>query len=57
MNELTTLDITMIPDLKLAMTPENIKPLLENARIVTTRLKSCISEVKDLVSRIETPVQ
>jgi hypothetical protein len=39
-----------IPDLKLAMTPENIKPLLENARVVASQLTECISETKDLLA-------
>lgn len=42
-----------VPDLKLAMTPENIKPLLENARVVTARLHDCLAEVKGLLIRTE----
>jgi len=40
-------------DLKppLAMTPENIKPLLENAKEVQARLGDCIAELRVLVSR------
>jgi len=32
-------------DWKLAMTPENIKPLLENARAVRARLWDCVEEL------------
>ncbi|CAK5266584.1 unnamed protein product [Mycena citricolor] len=38
---------------KLAMTPENIKPLLENAREVHARLMECIEEVRALVDGLE----
>ena len=41
------------PQVKLAMTPENIKPLLENARVVTSRLHDCLAEVKGLLLRTE----
>ncbi|KAL5512307.1 hypothetical protein ACEPAG_3299 [Sanghuangporus baumii] len=41
------------PQLKLAMSPENIKPLLENARVVTSRLHDCLAEVKGLLLRME----
>ncbi|KAF7317486.1 hypothetical protein MKEN_00835000 [Mycena kentingensis (nom. inval.)] len=34
----------------LAMTPENIKPLLENAREVHMRLTDCISEIRALLA-------
>ncbi|KAF9076314.1 hypothetical protein BDP27DRAFT_1398518 [Rhodocollybia butyracea] len=34
---------------KLAMTPENIKPLLENAKEVHTRLTDCIREIRALM--------
>ena len=37
------------PDPKLALTPENIKPLLEYAKEVGTRLSECISEVQILL--------
>ena len=37
------------PDLKLAMAPENIKPLLENAREVYARLVECIAEIRSLL--------
>lgn len=35
---------------KLSMTPDNIKPLLENAKTVTSRLEECIREVNELLS-------
>lgn len=35
---------------KLAMTPENIKPLLENAKEVHARCEECIGEIKDLLA-------
>ncbi|KAJ7060352.1 hypothetical protein C8F01DRAFT_1142372 [Mycena amicta] len=39
-----------VPDpAKLAMTPENIKPLLENAREVHARLTECILEIRGLL--------
>ncbi|KAJ7038782.1 hypothetical protein C8F04DRAFT_1088478 [Mycena alexandri] len=38
-----------LPDPKLAMTPENIKPLLENAREVHARLSDCIAEIRSLL--------
>ncbi|KAF7364134.1 hypothetical protein MSAN_01072600 [Mycena sanguinolenta] len=38
------------PDPKLAMTPENIKPLLENAREVHARLSDCIAEIRSLLA-------
>ncbi|TRM67001.1 hypothetical protein BD626DRAFT_484447 [Schizophyllum amplum] len=34
---------------RLAMTPENIKPLLENAREIKLRLADCIEEVRELL--------
>jgi len=34
---------------KLAMTPENIKPLLENAKEVHARLRDCIMEIRRLL--------
>ncbi|KAF8334358.1 hypothetical protein F5887DRAFT_991430 [Amanita rubescens] len=37
------------PDLKLAMAPENIKPLLENAKEVHARLVECIAEIRALL--------
>lgn len=39
-----------LPDPKLAMTPENIKPLLENTREVHARLTECIGEIRLLLS-------
>ncbi|KAF7341155.1 hypothetical protein MVEN_01850300 [Mycena venus] len=39
-----------LPDPKLAMTPENIKPLLENAREVHARLNDCIAEIRSLLA-------
>ncbi|KAJ6568111.1 hypothetical protein B0H10DRAFT_2109893 [Mycena sp. CBHHK59/15] len=39
-----------LPDPKLAMTPENIKPLLENAREVHARLSDCIAEIRELLA-------
>ncbi|KAJ7726174.1 hypothetical protein DFH07DRAFT_1001916 [Mycena maculata] len=39
-----------LPDPKLAMTPENIKPLLENAREVHARLSDCITEIRALLA-------
>ncbi|KAI5119246.1 hypothetical protein M0805_008797 [Coniferiporia weirii] len=54
---LPVFDIAPVPapgsDLKLAMTPENIRPLLENARVVTARLYDCLMEVRTLLSRAE----
>ncbi|RPD53839.1 hypothetical protein L226DRAFT_540322 [Lentinus tigrinus ALCF2SS1-7] len=38
-----------LPDLKLAMAPENIKPLLENAREVHARCTDCIAELEALL--------
>ncbi|KAF4580023.1 hypothetical protein EYR36_001843 [Pleurotus pulmonarius] len=39
-----------LPDFKLAMTPENIKPLLENSKEVYARLTDCISDIKELLA-------
>ncbi|KAI8970765.1 hypothetical protein BD414DRAFT_470397 [Trametes punicea] len=39
-----------LPDVKLAMSPENIKPLLENAREVHARCSECIAELEALLS-------
>ena len=36
-------------DSKLAMAPENIKPLLENAREVHARCTDCIAELEALL--------
>ncbi|KAG6909511.1 hypothetical protein DXG01_017068 [Tephrocybe rancida] len=38
-----------LPDPTLAMTPENIRPLLENAKDVQTKLVECIAEVRALL--------
>lgn len=38
-----------LPDAKLAMTPENIKPLLDNSKEVQARLTECIEEIRALV--------
>jgi len=38
-------------DWKLAMTPENIKPLLENAREVHARLCEDLGRLKEMVDR------
>ena len=35
---------------RLAMTPENIKPLLENSREIKLRLADCIEEVRELLA-------
>jgi serine/arginine repetitive matrix protein 2 len=43
-------DPRSLPDPKLAMTPENIKPLLENSREVQARLVKCIGEVRTLLA-------
>lgn len=43
------------PDIKLSMTPENIKPLLENAREVHTRLNECIKEMRALLDTYAPP--
>lgn len=37
--------------LALAMTPENIKPLLENAKEVQSKLSDCIAEIRALVDQ------
>ncbi|KAK7058973.1 hypothetical protein VNI00_001597 [Paramarasmius palmivorus] len=39
----------ILPDAKLAMTPENIKPLLENSKEVHARLVECIAEIRQLL--------
>ncbi|KAJ3505067.1 hypothetical protein NLJ89_g7607 [Agrocybe chaxingu] len=38
-----------LPDPKLAMTPENIRPLLENAREVQAKILECLAELRGLV--------
>ena len=42
-------DPYLLSDLKLAMTPENIKPLLENAKEVHLRLNECIRDIRTLL--------
>ncbi|KAF8731059.1 hypothetical protein AX14_005263 [Amanita brunnescens Koide BX004] len=37
------------PELKLAMAPENIKPLVENAKEVHARLVECVAEIRALL--------
>ena len=37
-----------LSDFKLALTPENIRPLLEYAREVSTRLGECVGELREL---------
>jgi hypothetical protein len=39
----------VFPESRLAMTPENIKPLLENAKEVHARLGDCIMEIRRLL--------
>jgi serine/arginine repetitive matrix protein 2 len=41
---------------KLAMTPENIKPLLQNAKEVYARLQDCVEETKALLANVSTSV-
>ncbi|KAF9029104.1 hypothetical protein BDZ89DRAFT_1065627 [Hymenopellis radicata] len=41
--------VRSMPEPRLAMTPENIKPLLENAREVKRRLGDCIEEMRALL--------
>jgi hypothetical protein len=40
----------LLPDAKLAMTPANIRPLLENAKEVLARLQSCNAEIQLLLA-------
>lgn len=42
-------DLHALPDIKLSMTPENIKPLLENAKEVHVRCHECIRELHALL--------
>ena len=46
------------PDIKLIFTPENIRPLLENAREVQMRLNDCLEEMRGLLrsDEVVTPV-
>jgi serine/arginine repetitive matrix protein 2 len=40
------------PDVQLAMTPENIKPLFENSKEVHARLVDCINEIRGLLAEL-----
>ena len=42
-----------LPDPKLAMTPENIKPLLDSAREVLLRCTECVAEARTLLALLE----
>ncbi|KAF9221162.1 hypothetical protein BS17DRAFT_786002 [Gyrodon lividus] len=44
-----------LPDIKLSMTPENIKPLLENAREVHSRCNECLRELRALLDVVPVP--
>ncbi|EJD40855.1 hypothetical protein AURDEDRAFT_186821 [Auricularia subglabra TFB-10046 SS5] len=46
-----------LPDLKVALTPENLRPLLEYAREVTTRLSDCVVELRTVLGprNVSTP--
>lgn len=44
-----------VPDPKLAMTPENIKPLLDSAREVLLRCTECVAEARTLLNTLENP--
>ena len=44
-----------LPDVKLAMAPENIKPLLENAREVHSRCSECLVELEALLGNGSSP--
>ena len=46
----------VLRDAKLAMTPENIKPLLENAKEVLARLNDCIGEIQALIGQHAVPL-
>ncbi|KAI0942760.1 hypothetical protein AcW1_003305 [Taiwanofungus camphoratus] len=48
-NRSPDLPMSALPDVKLAMTPENIRPLLENAREVHARCSECIVELRALL--------
>ncbi|KAF9240823.1 hypothetical protein BU15DRAFT_45375 [Melanogaster broomeanus] len=41
-----------LPGFKLSMTPENIKPLLENARDVHSRCNECLRELRTLLGAV-----
>ena len=45
-----------LPEIKLSMTPENIKPLLENAKEVHVRCHECIRELHVLLDAMPTGV-
>ncbi|KAL0948590.1 hypothetical protein HGRIS_011148 [Hohenbuehelia grisea] len=49
----TTVPGSGMPGFKLALTPENIGPLLENAKEVYKQLDGCIMEIKELLGRVE----
>ena len=42
-----------LPDLKLAMTPDNIKPLLDSAREVLLGCTECVAEARTLLAMLE----
>ncbi|KAK0437448.1 uncharacterized protein EV420DRAFT_1587913 [Desarmillaria tabescens] len=44
---------SMPPTPAVAMTPENIKPLLDNAREVKRRLEECVEELRVLLRQVE----
>ncbi|KIK93399.1 hypothetical protein PAXRUDRAFT_516961 [Paxillus rubicundulus Ve08.2h10] len=44
-----------LPDIKLSMTPDNIKPLLENAREVHSRCNECLRELRTLLDAVPVP--
>ncbi|KAF9556528.1 hypothetical protein CPC08DRAFT_90775 [Agrocybe pediades] len=48
---ISAMALPLADPMKLAMTPENIKPLLENAKEVHARLEECIAEVRILLGR------
>ena len=50
---LPVFDTSAIFHFKLAMTPENIKPLLDNARVVIAGLKEYVSKIRTLVDNAE----
>ncbi|KAH7100321.1 hypothetical protein BKA62DRAFT_250362 [Auriculariales sp. MPI-PUGE-AT-0066] len=50
----TTDALPPLPDLRLAVTPENILPLLEYAKEVHTRLNSCVAELRSALPRYST---
>ncbi|KAF8964952.1 hypothetical protein BDZ97DRAFT_1814074 [Flammula alnicola] len=45
----TSVTASSLPDSKLAMAPENIKPLLGNVKEVHARLLDCIAEIRALI--------